>query len=219
MSLRSPPTPKKEPERYFPLLLRTNSYQVQIWGRKGWHFHYTVSVHFIKWQTLFHLIPPNFNRFFFLAKQLGTWKPSSFPFIPLLTHHFFHSLTPISSKFQRAKNNTIQTTILLSPFSALDKRHWSKTKYDYDSSPCTQAHWPLISQQPFHSVTSIAEVDPSLSLPLTLLYRNPRCFKKSILYQATAAQSSHIVGQSGGTEIMQEQDWGWICRKDTWKAD
>lgn len=102
----------------------------------------------------------------------------------LLYHYnalFFQGLTPTSSKFQRAKNNIIQTRILLSPFSALDKRQWQKTKYDYDSSPCSQAHWPLIFQQSFHSVTIIPEAAPSLSLRPILLYRNPSCFKKTPL--------------------------------------
>lgn len=37
-----------------------------------------------------------------------------------------------------------------------------KTKYDYDSSPCTQAHWPLIFQQSFHSHNNYPRSSPIL---------------------------------------------------------
>lgn len=60
---------------------------------------------------------------------------------------------------------------------------------------------------PFILVTTIPEAAPSLSLPPVLLYRNQSSFKKSILCQETAVQSLLIVGQGGGVEIMQEQDW------------
>lgn len=60
---------------------------------------------------------------------------------------------------------------------------------------------------PFILVTTIPEAAPSLSLPPVLLYRNQSSFKKSILCQETAVQSLLIVGQGGGVEVMQEQDW------------
>lgn len=97
----------------------------------------------------------------------------------------------------------------MKPFQCLDKRHWQKTKYDYDSSPRTQAHWLLIFQQPFHSRNNYPR-----SSPIPTLTPYSPLQKSELLQKVSPAKrqlpKAHPAGQGGGAEIMHRQDEGQV---------